>query len=343
MRLITLEDVRDLYLKILQRGVFFSLSKFSFNKVKRTKNAFNAVNIDSSNWWIIPEVKQRWNELITGSKNVTYEEYISNNYFKDYKSLKMVSIGSGICSHELKLAELNPHWEIICVDFSNNLLDKAEQIAKEKQLKNIQFLSKNIHEFEFPDNYFDIVFFHASLHHFKLLDEFIKNKVVDKLNSDGHLIINEYVGVNRLQYNKEQRDAINNCLSLIPKTHRQLYKSKMVKNKYYGSGLLRMIIADPSECIESENIVPVINKYFDKVFEKSFGGNLLMPVLKDISHHFVDSDFEKENQLILSRVFDFEDKYLLKHNSDFIFGIYKKKPIAGENISSNNAAKPNAN
>lgn len=327
MRLITLEDVRDLYLKVKQRGVSFSLSKLSFSKVKRTKSAFNSVSIDSSNWWIIPEVKQRWNQLITDFKDTTYEEYISEHYFKDYKSLKMVSIGSGVSSHELIFAELNPHWEIVCIDFSNSLLVKAQQIAKEKQLNNIQFLNKNIEELEFPENYFDVVLFHASLHHFKFLDDFIKNKVVNKLNINGHLIINEYVGVNRLQYNKEQVKGINKCLSLIPKSHRQLYKTNMIKNKYYGSGLLRMIIADPSECVESENIVPVINKYFEKVFEKSFGGNLLMPVLKDISHHFVNTKFEKENQLILKRIFEFEDQYLLKHNSDFIFGIYKKKSI----------------
>jgi hypothetical protein len=117
MKILTLEDIRDIYLKMAHRGVSFSLSKFTFNKVKRTKSSFNASHYDSSNWWIIPEVKLRWNELITGSKETTYEEFVSQNYFQGYSSLQMVSIGSGVCSHELKLVELNPHWEIICVDF----------------------------------------------------------------------------------------------------------------------------------------------------------------------------------------------------------------------------------
>ncbi len=91
-----------------------------------------------------------------------------------------------------------------------------------------------------------------------------------------------------------------------------------------------MIMADPSECVESENILPVINKYFEPVFEKSFGGNLLMPVLKDISHHFINARVDLEKQLVLNRLFEFEDQYLSKHPSDFVFGVYKKRASEGE-------------
>jgi ubiquinone/menaquinone biosynthesis C-methylase UbiE len=325
MRIVTFEDARDIYLKMAQRGLSFSLSKLTFNQVKRTKSSFNAVHFDSSNWWIIPEVKQRWNELITGSKDVTYEEFVSRNFFQGYPSLQMVSIGSGVCSHELKLAELNPHYDIICVDFSEHLLAKAKEVADEKQLKNIRFLSKDIHEYEFPAHSIDVVFFHQSLHHFKEMDTFVKKKVVDKLKATGYLMMNEYVGVNRLQYAKEQIRAINKCLSLVPNAQRLLYKTDLVKNRYYGSGLLRMIIADPSECVESENIRPVIHKYFEPIFEKSFGGNLLMPVLKDISHHFINARVDQEKQMILNRLFECEDQYLSSHPSDFVFGIYRKR------------------
>lgn len=325
MRLITIEDIRDLYLKIAQRGVLFSLSKLSLKKDVRTKTAFNSLKIDSSNWWIIPEVKERWNELITESKIKTYEEFVSKNFFQDYRSLKMVSIGSGVCSHEILFAELNPHWEITCIDFSNKLLERAEEIAKEKGVSNIKFINENIYQSNLPNNYFDVVFFHSSLHHFRSLDEFINKIVMDKLTHRGYLIINEYVGVNRLQYSNTQIDAINQCLKLIPKSHRKLYKSPLYKKRYFGSGILRMVVADPSECVESESILPIINKYFDVVFEKPFGGNLLMPVLKDISHHFINEDRREQNQKILKAIFEIEDQYLTTNSSDFVFGIYQKK------------------
>ena len=86
-----------------------------------------------------------------------------------------------------------------------------------------------------------------------------------------------------------------------------------------------MIIADPSECVESSSILPVIHQYYDVVEESALGNNILMTALKDISHHFLDLDPEKEK--ILNDLFAFEDKYLKDHSSDFVFGIYQKKGL----------------
>ena len=47
-----------------------------------------------------------------------------------------------------------------------------------------------------------------------------------------------------------------------------------------------------------------------------------MNVLKDISHHFINLDSEK-NQ-ILEKLFSLEDEYLANNSSDFIFGVYQK-------------------
>ena len=87
-----------------------------------------------------------------------------------------------------------------------------------------------------------------------------------------------------------------------------------------------MVLADPSECVESANIIPVLHKFFDIVEEKPYGGNLLMSTLKDISHNFVDVH-DQESQHVLQQLFDLEDDYLKEHTSDFLFGIYKMKAL----------------
>lgn len=46
-----------------------------------------------------------------------------------------------------------------------------------------------------------------------------------------------------------------------------------------------------------------------------------MNTLKDISHHFTELDTNKKE--VLDDLFQFEDEYLKKHKSDFVFGIYK--------------------
>ena len=320
MKVISIEDFRDIYLKGTQRGRKFLLSKLSLSEQRRIKSSFNAVNINGSNWWNIPYVKERWNYLITGNKDLGYEKYVSAKYSD--KPVKMLSIGSGVCSHELQFATLNPGWEITCIDFSEKLLQSAEETANSRDLKNIKFLAKDIYQHRLPDNYYDIVLFHSSLHHFRNLELFLA-KVHAAIIPSGKLIINEYVGVNRIQYGKKQLREINNCLALVDKSHRKMHKSKLYKNKYYGSGILRMIISDPSECVESEKILPVIYDKFKTIEEKGYGGNLLMPVLKDIAHNFMEP--EESNIKLLDRLFDYEDNYLKQHTSDFIFGIYEKE------------------
>ncbi len=148
MKIFSREDFRDFYIKISQRGFSFILSKFNFKDIKRTQSSFNSTNIIASNWWIVPLVRKRWNKLITDDENIFYEEFISNNIFQKGDSIKLLSIGSGVCSHEICLAELNPNWDILCIDISEKLLEKAHEIARKKKLININFLNKNIYNFE---------------------------------------------------------------------------------------------------------------------------------------------------------------------------------------------------
>jgi len=323
MKLITPEDFRDGYIKIAQRGVGFFAGKFSFSSTARTRSSFNDAGIESANWWIVPMVRERWNFLKTGNGLKNYEEYVSER-FSDKPAARMLSIGSGVCSHELRFARLNPHWEITCVDFSEKLLQEAEKLASDEGLTNLKFLPVNVYTHPFTENHYDFVLFNASLHHFSKMDEFVK-RMNDLLLPGGHLIIDEYVGSNRLQYSRQQIKAINEGLSLIDREYRRIFKTALTKKRYYGSGIFRMIVADPSECVESENILPAIHRHFSVVEEKSYGGNLLMPVLKDIAHHFLQPEERKRE--ILTRLFELEDVYLKKHTSDFVFGIYQKKSL----------------
>ena len=177
MRIITIDDFIDVYLKIIQRGGTFILSKLNPNGLARTKSAFSDSAIQSSNWWIIPVIRERWNEKITGNKAVEYEEYTVNKYLQGRKNLRMLSIGSGICSHELKFAQYNNFQEIICMDIADNLLQKAQKIAQQQQLENIQFLVQNIYKADFPPAEFDLILFHSSLHHFSNIENLLSNKV----------------------------------------------------------------------------------------------------------------------------------------------------------------------
>lgn len=320
-RILTIDDFIDTYAKLRQRGFSFISSKFTPNASKRTQSAFNELDIESANWWIIPKVKERWNKLITGDKNLGYEKFVVQNFIKNQDNTKMISLGSGACSNELEFASNNQFNKITCIDISDVLLNNASQKAKQLGLNNIEFLSENVYKMEFPDNEYDIVLFNASLHHLKDVDYFLKEKIKRTLKSNGKLIINEYVGPNRLQFPNHQIKSVNESLAIIPKKFRKRFKLNFYKNKFYGSGIIRMFIADPSECVESNNILPVIHNNFKTLYEAPYGGNILMNCLKDIAHHFVELNDEKIE--ILKRLFEFEDEHLKENKSDFVFGVYE--------------------
>ena len=325
MGLITTEDFKDIYIKFYQRGLPFLLSKFKLNGFARTQSAFNEKDILNANFWTIPAVRSRWNYLITGDSEMMYEEYITkNNFLNTTEKLKVLALGSGVCSHELRLAELNSNWEISCFDFSAELLKIAKEIAISKNLNNITFHPENILQYQFEKEHYDVVFFHASLHHFDHISEFFKT-IISVLKPKGHLIINEYVGKNRMQYSEEQIIAINKALQAIPKRYRKIFKTNIYKNSYASSGIWRMIVADPSECVDSESIVPSIREHFNTVLEKPYGNNLLQSVFKDIAHHFQEANLPANKLEIVNSVFAIEDEFLKHHPSDMIFGVYQLK------------------
>jgi len=321
MPLVTREDFRDIYLKFYQRGLGYLLSKFNWNGLERTRGSFNVSGAESSNWWIIEDVQRRWNQMITGDADVAYEDLLTRDVFAKERDFQVISIGSGVCFHELRLARLNPHGHFTCVDISEHLLDDARQQALSSGVDNISFIHADLFKQTLPRGAFDVVFFHASLHHFSPMGRFLDEQVLPLLKPRGKLIINEYVGPDRLQFGAEQIAAINTCLALVPASYRQLFKSRLIKNRYYGCGRLRMFIQDPSECADSSHILSAVHERFRVVLERPYGGNLLMGALKDVSHHFVPADTQAQE--VLRSMFACEDAYLRDHNSDYVFGVYE--------------------
>ena len=155
MKIITLDDFIDTYFKILQRGKGFFFSKFTLNKEKRTKSAFNSTAFISSNFWSIPMVRKRWNSLISGDKDVDYIEYLIQTFLKNKSNLRLLSLGSGTSNDEIKLAKHTSIFkEVICIDIADNLLQIGAKKASEEKVGNIKFITKNIDKFEFKENEF---------------------------------------------------------------------------------------------------------------------------------------------------------------------------------------------
>jgi len=134
------------------------------------------------------------------------------------------------------------------------------------------------------------------------LEVCIKN-IYDSLLPGGYLSASEFISPSRYKYSQEEIDLINEARSMLP--------VELGGNTLFDLAELRAKLdADPSEAIRSDEINEIINRTFDTVIVKSYGGNILMRALGQDFFKNYSSDNLSHNKAIL-RLIDFE-KELLK-------------------------------
>ena len=105
----------------------------------------------------------------------------------DLKSdAKIIDIGCGCGATTLEIAKKITQGEILGVDISEPMLDKATETAKEMSLSNISFEVKDVQVDVMPQNYFDIAFSRFGVMFFEDPFEAFKN-IHTSLREDGLL------------------------------------------------------------------------------------------------------------------------------------------------------------
>jgi ubiquinone/menaquinone biosynthesis C-methylase UbiE len=319
--LISIGDFIDLFYKIRQKGHSALSPVIRLSGKARVRSKWNTFD-SSTDFWVIPEVRKRWNEKCTGHPDLEYEDYVVSKYLTGATELRMLSVGCGSGSRERKFARFANFKLIEGIDMASRQVDEARKYASELGLNNIRCIVGDFKTIELQAGTYDVILFNSSLHHFDNIDNLLKNKVMPLLKKDGYLIIFEFVGPSRLQWTREQLVLANALLQELPSQYRIRFQSTALKNRIYRPGLLRMLLVDPSEAIDSESIIPSIHKHFRIMEEKKVGWDILHILLKDISHNFLGKD--TDTQKWLNYLFEKEDAYLSKTgNSDAVFGVYQ--------------------
>lgn len=257
--------------------------------------------------------------LASGSPDKTYEEYVIENYLTGLQSPSLLSIGCGVASHELHFAEKGHFSLVHGIDLAAELVKSARESAEKMGLPNTHFEVKNFLTEPFDQKY-DVVLFHQSLHHFEDFDHILGQFLPKVLKADGILVIHEFVGPTKLQWHSDQLNEVNRLLNKLPNAYKRIFKTPFLQKQIYRPGLLRMQASDPSESINSSEIIPALRRHLSILEERALGGNLLHLLFKDIAHHFCNENDETTE--LLQMLFDAEDQWLKSQQSDFVFGIY---------------------
>lgn len=322
MNLLTIGDIIDTYIMLKQKGIGSILSKIGLKYTKRVQNKWNDEDV-TGGYWNIPQIMKYCNELSTGNAEVEYPQYYVEKYLDNNSKYTMLSIGSGSGEYERKFARSKKFKRIVGIELSEKRVKEARYRASLENMP-IKYICDDIYKVKFDNRAFDLVLFNASLHHFSDVDELLGGKIMKLLKDDGYLIINEYVGRNRLEIPREQLIAINKVLGSIPQKYRRYARTNIYKNKVYSPGKLRMLMNDPSEAVDSESIMPSIHKHYRTIEEKAIGLNIIMPLMRGIAHNFYKDN--EEIKKIINKITEADGEYCKKNKvSDYIFGVYRKK------------------
>jgi ubiquinone/menaquinone biosynthesis C-methylase UbiE len=316
-------DVIDLFHLLRLKGLLFFIRGLELSYGGRSASKWNKYVCSNSDFWIIPDIKEQWNKLCTGDKNTEYENYVVNKYLNTQTNLHLLSVGCGNSSHEQTFSQHACFSNVTGIDISESQLAKARQCAVEDNCTKVTYKKCNFEKDTITKESYDVILFHSSIHHFRNIEQLIKEKTLPILKPGGLVILFDYTGPNRLQWRKEQLEKCNQLLTALPPHKKMWYNSQSSKRKIYPAGLFRMWVSDPSEAYDSEAILPALHKHFTILEEKKLGCNILHPLLKSISQHFIDGS--TETQKLLQQLIKEDEAFAVKHGSDFTFGVYRKK------------------
>ena len=312
-------DVRELGTVVWQR----LWRQITDRRDSRVARAWAHVEAPPKNWWNIPAVRRRWNLKITRNEEKSPVAWVTERWLTG-EGYRALSPGCGTGHREIEWAKSGKFSRIDAFDLSEHRIEYARQQAGEAGVNRVlRFFTANVNQVEFPPGSYDVIIVEDALHHFAPMETVVK-RLHSWLKPGGLLVVNEFVGPNRFQWTREQLELATAMLRLLPEHFRRYYRSGNVKQRVYRPGLLRMVLQDPSEAVQSAAILPTIDRYFTVETFRPYGGTLLALVLNGIAHHFIEDTPEVRHWLEL--LFFVEDYFLEQAGlpSDYVFLVARK-------------------
>ena len=259
-------------------------------------------------WWEIPLIRERMRRMITGDAGLPYQEYVVRRHLRAATPYTALSLGCGSGEKEVEWAGTGRFRSIDAYDISASRIKSARESLESTPFGEIiRYQVGDAHRLNLPPDTYDAVLFDHALHHFSSLDSLLL-RVGGTLRPGGIVVANEFIGPSRFQWTDRQLEAVNELLAGFPPRYTTRRASMLSREKVRRPSKLAMWLSDPSEAVESSEIMPLIHKHFDVLEERCYGGAILHLLYSGIAHHFVSPDEEALH--LLERSMSVEDALL---------------------------------
>jgi SAM-dependent methyltransferase len=161
---------------------------------------------------------------------------------------------------------------------------------------------------------FDLVFFHASLHHVEALEPvLLRCGRILKSGKPGLLYVDEYVGPSRDEWQATHLGYANGVFERVPEEFRRWKE-------------LRPPVAydDPTEMVRSSEIGSALEENFEIIAYKPYFGNVVMPLVSGILPAGLEDNRVKK---VIREAMDLEDHLARRGLIDPFYAVFVARPF----------------
>lgn len=288
---------------------------------KATSNSWKGLSWDAH-----PVILQYINRRISGNPNESWLPFLKRTLFPRLFEYGL-SLGCGWGALERDAIHLGICRYFDAYDMSKDAIEVAESEALKNALeKHIVYYCDDLNTVTFETGKYDICFGAAAIHHVNNL-EHLFSQITEALRPGAYLVLNEYVGPARFQWNNEIEQLMNKLLAIIPDSLKTSLRNGIIKGEVRRPNPTDVIKTDPSEAVRSDEILWLFEKYFQTIYRANFGGTLLQFVLADIVGNFREDDLKDKTILNLLALFEETLIDMKVIPNDFVLLVGKKHMI----------------
>ena len=298
-------------------------------EAERAAEFWSSIDCSASerNFYAFPPIRSRSCKLIFGqadSRADWCEYWTVEKYLKERVPFdSALSLCCGFGELERILARLNVFRQMIGLDIAPGAIEQAKSRARSDGFTNIDYKVCDINVEDLPAQAYDLIWANGALHHIRDLERVIP-MLYRALKPNGILISNEYVGPRYQRIGERQQEVINAVVHLLPSPFREpltsekswieRLKARALANERAGpfgqvwrhTPMSYFTDVDPSECVASDRIVPILTETFDSIDVRYFGGSILFYALGANFYNEFDLTNERHKKL-LEMLFQIED------------------------------------
>ncbi len=280
-----------------------------------------------TDWSSSPLIDKIINTRVTGVETRNWLGWFKERYLKKPADLGL-SIGCGTGLLERDALDQGLCRRMEGLDIAAGALDIARERAAGLP---VTYRRVDLESDRLPPGRYDIIFSAGALHHINRLG-FCVEQLHGCLKEDGLLVLNEYAGPCRFQWEARQLKLVFEIYGFLPWRYRYNHLATGTVPYPQRPEICSMVASDASEAVRSSEMLDVVERYFERIDRREIGGTLLNPILSGILENF-----DEENELdrsFISVVASLEEDLIQGGfiASDFVVDVYRRRPapLGGE-------------